>query len=42
MLCFGGTDEYYLMKNQKRVDGTLGFDLKGDLEGNEVRTIFFL
>ena len=40
MLCFCGTDVYYMMKNQMRVDATLGYDLEGYLEGTEGRTIF--
>ena len=40
MLSYCGTDVYYLMKNQMRVDATLRFNLKVYLEGNEGKTTF--
>ena len=40
MPSFCGTDVYYMMKNEMRVDATLRFDLEGYLEGNEGKTIF--
>ena len=40
MLSYCGTDEYYMMKNQMRVDATLEFELEGHLEGNGGKTIF--
>ena len=40
MLSFCGTDIYYMMKYQMRVDATLRFDLEGHLEGNQGKHIF--
>ena len=39
MLSYCGTDVYYMMKNQMRVDATLRFDFEGYLESNEGKTI---